>query len=376
MPPTTIQISKKALLHNLKQIKKIVSPNVEVMPVIKSNAYGHGMLKVADVLKKHTRYFVVASPEEALQLRAHGIRTNILVLGNIDWSNTELIQEAVKEQIDMSVYNREGVDSLRNVAKKMHHQGYVHIKIDTGMSRYGVQSDVAQRFIDSLASKKEIAIRGIYSHLSSADENTSFTAKQILLFKKNFDGLKKRGIAIVYNHIGNTAGIFRKDTPGNAVRFGIGLYGLYPSKWSKKQVLHQHPKFSLKPVLQWKTKIMQIKRIKEGTPVSYGRTYVASKDMTIGVLPIGYWDGYDRGLSNCGYVLVRGLRCSVLGRVCMNQTVIAVDGIKEPHVGEDVVLLGKQNKAEISADEIAERLGTINYEIVTRINPLLPRLVV
>lgn len=261
------------------------------------------------------------------------------------------------------MYNKEGLKRIAVAARKAEMRAFVHIKIDTGMSRFGVSLKEAIPFILSAAKLEEIKLRGIYSHFAASDEDAEFTKMQACRFQKVLDALQKKNVSIPLRHINNTAGCFLEGIPGNAARVGIGLYGLYPA-------------FSLQPALAWKAKIIQIKEAQKGDAVSYGCAYTALKRMRLALLAIGYWDGFDRGLSNRGAVLVRGVRCPVVGRVCMNQTIIDVTEIPRVSVGMEVVLLGKSGKEIITADDIAKLLNTINYEVVTRINPLIPRAVV
>ena len=334
------------------------------------------MGEVAKILKDHTRYFVVVSIEEALMLRARGIKNAILVLGNYDGSDKRAFCEAVSKNIELAVYSAEVLKHITAATQKAAKQALVHIKIDTGMSRFGVPLKEAIKFIYYAAKLKEIQIRGIYSHFAASDENEEFTRIQADRFGKNLAALKKKNISIPHQHIRNTAGSFLEDIPGNAARVGIGLYGLYPSLWSKQAIQKRNSTFFLQPALSWKTKIIQIKEVEKGTGVSYGCTYTVKEDSRLALVPVGYWDGYDRGLSNRGVVLVCGKRVPVVGRVCMNQTIVDVSNIPRAYVGQEVVLLGKSGRETITADDIAKLLGTINYEVVTRINPLIPRKVV
>jgi alanine racemase len=198
----------------------------------------------------------------------------------------------------MAVYSTEVLKRIASAARKAKKQARVHIKIDTGMSRFGIDAKGAMEYIHNAAKHKEIQIRGIYSHFASSDEDSKFTRIQADRFQKIIAALKKKKVSIPYQHIQNTAGCFLEGMPGNAARAGIGLYGLYPSLWSKKIIQKRDPSFSLQPALSWKTKILQIKEVKKGTSVSYGCTHILKKNSRLALIPLGYWDGFDRGRSN------------------------------------------------------------------------------
>jgi len=359
---TWIEISAANLRYNLNQFKKILPRHFKLMGVIKSNAYGHGMVQVARAIESRVDYFVVSCIEEALELRQAGVKKPILSLGNID---EQLIGRAARQNIELSVGNQNLLNKILRQNRKVN----VHIKIDTGMTRYGFNIDDAAQVVKKAQASKQINLKGIMSHFAVADENLAYTRKQWHKFKN-------LSINLPYLHIANSAGALIKCVPGNAARIGISLYGLWPSEWSKKYAYRHHRNFNLKPVLTWKTRITQIKKVKSKVAVSYGCTYTTKRESVLAVLPIGYWDGFDRGLSNNGEVLIKGQRCKVVGRVCMNQTMIDISNVKNTRVNDPVVLIGHQNRNAITAEEIADKLRTINYEVVTRINPLIKRIVV
>jgi len=225
----------------------------------------------------------------------------------------------------------------------------------------------------------QINIEGIYTHYANIEDTTnhSYARQQLKRFKEAIELLKKNGIKIPLKHTACSAAVILfPETYFDMVRLGISMYGLWPSPETFVSAKEKSRKLNLEPALTWKTKIAQIKQIKAGTPISYGLTERVSQDSKIAVLPIGYWDGYDRKLSGIGNVLIRGRRCKVLGRVCMNMIIVDVSHISDVKLEDEVVLLGKQESEEITADELAQKIGTINYEVVTRINPLIPRIVI
>ena len=373
MPLTTVEISKEALKHNVQQLKTILPPEFTLIAVIKANAYGHGMLGVAEAIKDEGPYMAVSTIEDGLALRKNGINQKLLIMGNADFRDKSLLPEAVEEELELSVFNLEMLNALQVAAAETNRAARIHMKVDTGMRRFGVLDTDALEFIEAASKSPGIAIQGLFSHLGMADEESGFTEVQESRFKALQNQLSERGISIPLHHLYNSAGSMRENLLGNACRIGISLYGLFPSRYCRAKMENRHPEFSLQPALTWKTRIVQVKRVPEGSLVSYGGAYRTRREETLAILPIGHFDGYDRGLSNKADVLIRGKRCPVVGRVCMNQTVVNVSGVPEAHVGDDAVLLGQSGEERITAEELAEKIDTVVYEIVTRINPLLPR---
>ena len=373
MPLTTVEVSKKALKHNLDQLKAILPLDFTPIAVIKANAYGHGMSGVAGAIKGEVAYMAISSIEEGLELRKNEINQKLLVMGNVDCEDETLLKEALERGLELSVYNLEMLGALQAAAAETNRTARIHIKVDTGMRRFGVLETEALEFIEVARKTPAITIQGLFSHLGTADEESGFTEVQESRFRTLQDQLSERGISIPLHHLYNSAGSMRENLLGNACRIGISLYGLYPSSYCRAQMEIRHPEFSLQPALTWKTRIVQVKRVPKGSLVSYGGTYRTRREETLAILPIGHFDGYDRGLSNKAEVLIQGVRCPVVGRVCMNQTVVNVSGVPEARLGDEVVLLGGAGEEQITAEELAEKIDTVVYEIVTRINPLLPR---
>ena len=376
MPLATVEVSKKALKHNLGQLKAILPPEFTPIAVIKANAYGHGMSGVAGAIKGEVAYMAISSIEEGLELRKNGINQKLLIMGNVDCGDERLLKEALEKGLELSVYNLEMLGALQAAAAETNRTARIHIKVDTGMRRFGVLETEALEFIEVARKTPAITIQGLFSHLGTADEESGFTEVQESRYRTLQDQLSERGISIPLHHLYNSAGSMRENLLGNACRIGISLYGLYPSSHCRAQMEIRHPEFSLQPALTWKTRIVQVKRVPKGSLVSYGGTYRTRREETLAILPIGHFDGYDRGLSNKAEVLIQGVRCPVVGRVCMNQTVVNVSGVPEARLGDEVVLLGGAGEEQITAEELAEKIDTVVYEIVTRINPLLPRVFV
>lgn len=373
-----ILISKSALVHNARAYRRACLQRqqaglrggqalngAKIMAVVKSEAYGHGMILVARIVEKEIDWFATVSGEEALQLRKAGIKKPILVLSF--YSESEIF-DCVKHKISLVVYDLKQAKLISQAAKKLKAIANVHLKIDTGTSRIGIKPKEMANFARQIFKMPNLNIEGVFSHLAASEENLEFTKKQIHLFDNVVEELEWQGIDPIKHLACTAAGIVTPKARLDMVRLGIGLYGLWPSKEAQKQA-----KFALKPALSWQTRIIQVKTVAKGTFVSYGLTFQTKKETTIAVLPIGYFDGFDRGLGNRGVVLIHDKRCKVLGRVCMNLTMVDVTDIKNIKAGDVAVLIGKQGKEEITADEIAKKLGTINYEVVSRINPLINR---
>ena len=371
------EISRSAILHNLKQYQRAVGRSVEVMPIIKSNAYGHGMVEIAKIISSKVRWLGVASLGEALELRTNNIRKRILV---VSYAQGRYLEKGIKQNIDLPVYNLSYAKLLSKVAVKIKKTAKVHVKIDTGTSRIGVLTKDALKFIRSVNDLPNLKIEGVWSHFAASEDNQLYTKKQLKEFNTLLADLGKEGIKAPYIHFAcSAATLVEPKAHFNMIRLGVSLYGLWPSERVKKIALKNYHWFSLKPALTWKAKIIQVKEISKGTKVSYGCTYAAKKKIKMAVLAVGYWEGYNRLLSNRGEVIVKGKRCPVIGRVCMNLTMIDVSKVKNVKAGDEVTLLGGLAYAKastgkgVSAEELAEKIETINYEVVTNINPLLER---
>ncbi len=362
-------ISKQNLLHNLRQFKKITEPS-KIISVVKSNAYGHDVDLVSKVIEKETDWFATVNLNEALHLRKIGIKKPILVLSYYDLDS---VSEAIVKNISLVIYDLKQTQAIDRAAKRLKKLAKIHIKIDTGTSRLGVIQGELKKFAESLKNFPNLEIEGVFSHLASSEENTEYTQRQLAEFEMAIKALSKEGIKPKIKHIACTAAALSlKNSHYNAVRLGIGLYGLWPSDTAHKQALKLFPKLALKPVLSWKARIIQIKDLGVGTFVGYGNTFRVNRKTKLAVLPVGYHEGYDRALSNNAQVLIRNKKCKVLGRICMNLMMVDITGTKAV-VGDEAVLIGKMGKEIISAEDLAKN-RTINYEIVARISSLIPRI--
>jgi len=376
MDKTWVEINKKALKSNIHQFQKLVG-RTDLMAVVKSNAYGHGLVEVAKIINGvnpafgGTSWFGVDSIDEAIKLKKAGINSPILILG---YTLKSELKNVVKYNFRQIVYNKETITELGKFKKKVK----VHLKVETGTSRQGLEKEQILDFVKLIKKYPQIEIEGIYTHFANIEDTTNydFAEKQLNKFKETINLLEKNNIKIPIKHTACTAAtILFPETYFNLVRVGIGIYGLWPSKETFVSAKNEHKKLILNPVLGWKTKIAQIKNIKAGTAISYGLTEKVFKNSKIAIIPVGYYDGYDRRLSGIGNVLIHGKRCKILGRICMNMTMVDISHISNPKIEDEVILIGMQNKEQITVDEIAQKIGTINYEIVTRINPLISRII-
>jgi len=369
-----IEISEQALHSNIAAYKNILGANTLLAPVIKANAYGHGMLEVARVLEtvEHIEYLCVAQLSEALALRANGIQKPLLVLSIIDVDP----HQAVIHDIDIIISNVEVAQYINECGQKLNKKVAIHIKIDTGLSRMGVLWSEALDFITICNALPYCAIKGLFSHFANSEnEDPTFAQLQITRFKKVVSICAEKGIHVPYIHIASSAAqTALAESHCTMARLGIGLYGLWPSPSNQQTTKKTFPHFTLQPVMTWKTKINQIKNIPADSYVGYDLTFKTTRPTRIAVLPIGYSDGYDRALSNKGIVKIRDTYAPIIGRVAMNLTMIDVTDIPNISLHDIVTLMGNDEK--INADSLAKLCSTINYEIVSRISPFLPRIII
>lgn len=365
---TWVEIDKSTIKQNISVFRTVISKKTRLMAIVKSNAYGHGLWDFSSVAENAgVDWFGVDSIVEGLSLRAHGITKPILVLG---YTLPERFADAKDNDISLTISNIDGVNSL--IKSKLPIK--IHLKIDTGMHRQGF----SLKELDGVCKKikeSNIVVEGMYTHFASA-KNPSFpqeTNKQIEVFEKAIKIVEGHGFKPI-KHASATGGtlLFPK-AHYDMVRVGIGLYGMWPSKDTQRVM---ESKISLKPVLSWKTIVGEVKTLPEGGGIGYDATEKLPPGSKIAICPIGYWHGLTRAFSSIGNVLVRGERAKILGRVSMDMIILDISKIKGVKVGDEVVIIGSQDKNKISADELADISGTINYEVVTRINPLIKRIVV
>lgn len=362
--PTHALIDLGALRRNYRALKKLAHDK-PVMAVVKANAYGHGLVETARVLvDEGIAYFGVGFLEEGIELRKAGITSPILVLGGAVGYQAALFLEY---DLELTVSS---IGLARRVAQEVRRNGRparVHLKIDTGMGRIGVNWANALPFIEEALSLEELEVVGIYSHFATADEgDLTFTKAQLARFTHLLHQLSQLGRRIPLCHIANSGAVFQHpDSLFDIVRLGISIYGCLPSEEFKAPVM-------LEPVMSLVSEVVFVKRVPAGTPVSYGCTWKAPKETTIATIPIGYGDGYPRALSNKARVLIRGQRLPIVGRICMDQLMVDCGDLKV-EVGDPVIMIGHQDSERIAAEEVARWLDTIPYEVTTQINARVPR---
>jgi alanine racemase len=367
-----IELSKSALSNNIGAFRRLLTPAQQLLCVVKSNAYGHGMVPVArEALAAGASWLAVFSVEEGAMLREAGITAPVLVLGPSFGSQYLL---AVKYQLQVTVAS---IDGIRNYTSTLTSERIpVHLKLETGTNRQGILYSELQE-VSSLILSSGIPVEGAYTHYADIEDTTdhAFASGQRGQFEKSLDRLRALGVQVALPHTACTAAaILFPNTYFGMVRVGIGTYGLWPSKEtnvSAQNLGRAH--LALQPVMNWKTRIAQIKTVPRGEYVGYGRTFRATRDTRIAVLPVGYADGYRRAFSNAANTLVHGMRARVVGRVCMNLMMIDVTDIPDVATGDVVTLLGTDGDDAVTAEQLAACAGTINYEIVTCAAPNAPR---
>lgn len=367
-----IEISRESLLHNLRQLKTL-HPAAKVGAVIKGNAYGHGQKEVSQILEKEVDLFLLDDLDELRILRQTSQKPAML-LGYVPHED---VHEAIELVAALAFYDVERLPALQNAADRLNTIARVHLKIDAMLGRQGILLNDVPLVIEALKPNPSVKLEGVYAHFGNIEDTTdlSHAQAQIDVFESAVDRLREAGYDNLVRHMSSTSGamVYEKQAKKNdLVRLGIGLYGLYPSD----ALARTFEELELKPVMRWTTRLAQIKTLGRGHPIGYGLTYFTSRETRVGIVPQGYSDGYDRGLSNVADVLVRGKRCPVLGRIAMNMFAIDLNGVPDAAPEDEVVLLGSQGDQRISAEEIGQRIGTINYEVVTRVSPLLKRVVV
>ena len=369
-----IEISKDNLIHNIKSFQSLVKKGIKISAVIKGNAYGHGQNEVAKVLEPYVDYFQINSVEE-LELLRKVSRKKVLLLGYVQ---KEDLARAIKLGCIMTFFSIQELQEINKVAGIFKIKQEVHMPIDAHLGREGFLEKDWSEVLKVLQKYKNIKLGGMYAHFANIEDTKDFShaQKQIETYERALILAESFNFKNLDTHISATSGILIHDKNlglNSIVRLGIGLYGMWPAEHIQKIY---KGKINLKSVLTWKTKIAQVKTLPKGHSIGYGLTYITRKEMKVVVIPQGYADGLDRRMSSNGEVLIQGKRCKILGRMMMNMFVVDVNHLKNIKEGEEVVILGGQGKEEIRAEEIAENIGTINYEVTTHINSLLSKIVV
>ncbi len=357
--PTWAEIKLSALRKNLLKIQDIAGHTTKVMFVVKANAYGHGAVDVSRFAEQEVLAwgFGVSSVEEGIALRDAGIVSPVLILGSL--YPFKSFVAAINRNLMVTISSLDAARQVIEAAHSAGKQAVCHVKLETGMGRIGARKPSVIKIFEELAGSRNAVIGGLYTHLACADSDPEFTARQLGYFLETAAEVAKYGAGKVIRHVANSAGMMNyPDSLWDMVRTGLAAYGLMEG---------------FEPVLSWKTKIVFIKNVREGSYISYGKSFKAPRPMKVATLPVGYADGYVRRFSNTASVLVSGRKCPVIGNVTMDMTMIDVTDVGDAAVGSEVTLIGRQGKEEISAAALAELAGTIPYEVVTLISSRVPR---
>ncbi|NLE77178.1 MAG: alanine racemase [Chloroflexi bacterium] len=360
------EIDLAAIAHNTQEVKRWIGAKTELAAVVKANAYGHGLVPVSRaVLRAGADRLAVVSVSEAMTLRRGGIQGRILLMG---FSLAEDAPAIVHYGLTPTVNSQALAAALSDAALAQGRVAPVHLKVDTGMGRFGLLTEEVVPFAKELVRRPGLRLEGFWTHFATAEEaDKSFTRQQLAVYQQVLADLHGAGIHVPVRHAANSgATLDLPETHLDLVRCGILLYGLYPSPELNRPV-------DLRPVLTLKARVGRVRTLPGGASVSYGRTYVTPGPTPVALVPIGYGDGYHRCLSNRGMVLVQGQRASILGRVCMDQFVVDVSGISAVHEGDEVVIIGAQGDDRISAEEVAVWGQTANYEVITSLTSRVPR---
>lgn len=374
LPLSYIEIIKKNLIHNIKQFQRIVKQGTKISAVVKANAYGHGDVEVVKILTPYVDYFQVNSVEELEKIRS-ATKKPILLLGYVLKQD---LPKAIRLGCILTCFDLHHALLINKAAEKLKIKQKVHIAVDSHLGREGILLSQVEMFIKEIKKMKSVSVDGVYSHFSNIEDTTDFShaKNQIEAYEDAVIKFKNAGYKNIKTHISATSGVLAYEKwrgLHTIVRVGIGLYGMWPSVELQKM---WQRKIELKPVMRYITHIAQVKTLPKGEPIGYGLTYVTKKEMTIAVIPQGYSNGLTRLSSNNGEVLIKGKKAPILGRVAMNMFVVDISSIKGVKPEDEVVILGTQKGEIITAEDIAKSTQTINYEVTTRINPLLPRVVI
>lgn len=363
------QIDLDAIRANLRHIGERME-EAKVLAVVKCDGYGHGSVPIARAIEDMETVggFATATAEEALELRRAGIQKPILILG---YTFPYAYEELIRQDVRMTVFRYDTVKQLERAAQSVGKKALVHVKVDTGMGRIGIQpTEENLAIFDRIVQSAWLELEGIFTHFAKADERDhAYTQGQMECFRKYIDDVETHlGRRIPCRHAANSAGIIQfREAYLDMVRAGIILYGMYPSEELKEEA------YWLQPALSLHSRLVYVKEVQPGQSISYGGTFTATKRMRVGTVPVGYGDGYPRSLSQKGSVLIRGRRVPILGRVCMDQLMVDITALPDVKEGEPVVLLGKSGDEEITAQELGELSGRFNYELVCDLSPRVPR---
>jgi alanine racemase len=365
--PSWVEIRLDQIVHNVQAIKKWIGQNVRLLAVVKANGYGHGAVAASwACLKGGADILGVGSPQEGIELREGGIQSDVFVLGGCFEDQTDLIAQY---DLIQCVQNRKIVHSLENAGKKHNKKIRIHIKVDTGMGRLGIYPEDVPELWNAISKCPHIRVEGIFSHLATSERmDKTYAQGQIRRFQELQDQFSQKSIHVPLWHICNSGGtIHFPEAHYDMVRCGLMMYGVYPSR----EMMHP---LKLSPVMSWKSRIVTIKTIPKGGSVSYGRNWIAEKEEKIGVIPLGYHDGYSKRMTHHAELIVRNQKVPTVGDICMDNTMILLSDVPNARIEDEVVLLGKQGNMEISANEMAVWNQSISYETLCTIGRRVPRI--
>ena len=360
-------VDLEAIRENLRRLKKDLPGETQLLAVVKTDAYGHGATAVAGAVEDMVAFFAVATADEALELRQAGIHKPILILG---YTHSSYYEELIRQQIRPCVYSYDMAKTMSQVAQRMGQSLRIHIKVDTGMGRLGFLPDEAGMDEAAAAAKLPgLVAEGLFTHFATADEeDKTMTYQQLDRYEQFVRGLKERGVGIPLHHVSNSAGIMELPAEGRQMaRAGIAMYGCYPSDEVDRT------RICLTPAMSVQSHIIHMKWLEEGATVSYGATYQVQGRRRIATVPVGYGDGYPRNLSGKGWVLIRGCKAPICGRVCMDQMMVDVTDIPEAALGDVVTLIGRDGDEVITAEELGQLSGRFHYELLCAVNQRVPR---
>lgn len=364
--PNWVEIDLDAIAHNCREVKKWIGEKTELAAVIKGNAYGHGIVKVAQTaLENGATRFAAARVDEGVVVRKAGIEAPVFVLGYVP---AEEMETVVKWRITPPIMHWHTAKAVSELSSAQGVITPVHVKVDTGMGRFGLLPDEVVDFVERLIELPGIRLEGLYTQFAVADEaDKTYTYQQWEVYKKVLEELEEAGISIPIRHVCNSAATLNfPEMHLEMVRCGTAIYGHYPSPVTDRSV-------PLRPAMTLKSRVGRIRTLPPDSSISYGRTYTTTRPTTVALVPIGFGDGFSRKLSNKGSVLIRGKRAPIVGRVCMDQCIVDVSGIPEVQQDDEVVLFGRQNGAEITAEEIASIMDSINYVVLKAVTARVPR---
>jgi alanine racemase len=373
-----VEVDAAALAGNVAEFKRRLGSEPKLGAVVKSNAYGHGMVEVARIVSEAgADWLCVNNVQEGIALRAAGATLPVLVMGYVP---LDALEEVVSRDLQPVVYNAETLERLDRIAVASGRHVSVHVKVETGTHRQGVLEQDLKEFVRRIQGARALTLAGISTHFANIEDTTShdFAQGQFAAYGRIVQTVERLFTGPLIRHTACSAAVLLFNrTHLDLARVGISLYGLWPSKETYVSCLERgKPSLDLRPVMSWKTKVAQVKDVPEGGYVGYGLTWRATRPTRIAVLPVGYYEGFNRDLSGLAHVLVRGKRAPVRGRVCMNMCMVDVTDVPGAALEDEVVLLGRQGDERITAEQLAAWSGTISYEVVSRIHPDLPRVVV